>query len=229
MFVRSGRWQVAGSRLRAADNGAGSGGGTVGPPQQGAAGPDDNKALAGQETGPNGQQRAADAPPASWDEVFQHDRFKQLVKRAKEAEAALEKTARDQEAAEAAKLKEQQRYEELYQKAEAKAAELEQRLTETQRATLNERKRRAVEDAARTHEPAFSKEALADVMVFVDLESLEVGEDGAVKGVEAAVKALAKEKPYMLEQKRTDPGSPAGRKTAGAPQPQQRPGRPLTL
>lgn len=187
--------------------------------------PDDNKALAGQD----GQQRAADAPPASWDEVFQHERFKQLVKRAKEAEAALEKTARDREAAEAAKLKEQQRFEELYQKEQQRAAELEQKLTETQRATVNERKRRAVEDAARAHEPRFSAEAIKDVPVFVDLDGLEVGEDGSVKGVEAAIKALAKDRPYMLEQKRQDPGSPAGRKAAGAPQAQSGPRRPLTL
>lgn len=225
LVKRNGRWMLA------ADNGAGAGGGgSEGP------GPDDKKGLSGQGSpsapsagdGDAGQ-RAADAPPASWDEVFQHERFKGLLKRAKEAEAALEKQAKDRESAEAAKLAEQQRFEELYQKEQAKAQKLADDLRQAQLTALNDRKRRAVQDAARTHEPAFSKEALADVMVFVDLESLEVGEDGAVKGVEAAVKALAKEKPYMLEQKRTDPGSPAGRKTAGAPQPQQRPGRPLTL
>lgn len=184
--------------------------------------PDDNGEL-------SGQQRSADAPPASWDEVFQHERFRRLLKRAKDAEGALERLAKGQEEAEQAKLREQQKFQELFEKEQARAAKLDEELKASQRAAANDRKRRAVEDAARAHEPRFSAEAIRDVPVFVDLDALEIGEDGAVKGVELAIKTLAKDRPYLLEQKRQDPGSPAGRKPAGAPQPAQAGRRPMTL
>lgn len=203
---RNGQWFV-----RQADNGAGSGGGQA---AQGGH---------GQETGPSGetgqQQRNGDAPPASWDEVFQHERFKQLVKRAKEAETALEKLARSQEEAEQAKLKEQQRFQELFEKEQQRAAALAGELEQARRDAANERRRRAVEDAARAHEPRFLPDALKDLALFIDLDALEIGEDGTVKGVEAAVKNLAKERPYMLESKRQDPGSPPGPKPAGTARP----------
>lgn len=160
-------------------------------------------------------QRPADAPPATWEEVFQHERFKQLLKRAKEAEAALEAINREKAEAEAAKLKEQARYEELFQREQQKAAKLAEELETLKRNQELERKRQAVLEAARAHEPPFAKEALSDVALFIDLEALQVDDDGKIKGVEAAVKELAKAKPYMLEQKRSDPGSPAGRPATG--------------
>lgn len=197
---RNGQWFV-----RQADNGAGSGGGQAAP-----------ESGHGQETGPSESgQRNGDAPPASWDEVFQHDRFKQLVKRAKEAESALERLAKDQSEAEQAKLKEQQRFEELYQKEQARAATLAGELEAARRDAANERKRRAVEDAARAHEPRFLADALKDLALFIDLDALEIGEDGKVKGAEGMIKRVATERPYMLESKRQDPGSPPGQRTAG--------------
>ena len=168
-----------------------------------------------QDAGPGQQQRTADAPPASWEEIFQHDRFKQLVDRAKKAEAALEKTAKDREAAEQAKLLEEKRFQEAFEKERARAAHLEQDLQGERQRALNERKARAVQDAARAHEPPFSAQALQDVTMFVDLAVLEVGEDGKVKGAEQAIKELAKNRPYMLEAKRQDPGSPAARRSTG--------------
>ena len=208
---RNGQWFV-----RQADNGAGSGGG--------------QPAGGHGETGPGDgqQQRNGDAPPASWDEVFQHDRFKQLVKRAKDAESALEKLAKSQEEAEQAKLKEQQRFQELFEKEQQRAAALANELENARRDAANDRKRRAVEDAARAHEPRFLADALKDLVLFIDLDALEIGEDGAVKGVETQIKALAKDRPYMLESKRQDPGSPAGPKPAGAARPTER-RKPLTL
>lgn len=215
-YRRNRRWQWAAMRTAAPEgNGSGGSGG-----QQ----PGDNNQLPGQ----GDQQRSADAPPASWDEVFQHERFKTLLKRAKDAETALEKTAKEREEAEQAKLKEQQRFQELYEKSEARAAALDNELKTARQAALDDRKRAALLDQARSHEPPFSAQALQDVTMFVDLAALEVGDDGKVKGVEQAIRDLAKAKPYMLEQKRTDPGSPPGRKPAGpTPQPQKR--RAVTL
>lgn len=213
------RWQWAAKRSAVPDgNGSGGPGGSA--PQ-----PDDKNQLSGQQ---DGQQRTADAPPASWDEVFQHERFKQLLKRAKDAESALEKSARAQEDADQAKLKEQQRFQELYEKEQQRAAKLDEELRTARQTAQDDRKRQALLEAARGHEPPFSQQALMDVTVFVDLASLEIGDDGKVKGAERAVQDLAKARPYMLSQQRQDPGSPAGRKSAGAAQPAEK-RRPLTL
>lgn len=177
--------------------------------------PNDNKVLSDQQ---DGQQRSADAPPASWDEIFQHERFKTLLKRAKDAESAVEKAARERDETEQAKLKEQKRYEELYQKEQQRAAALEADLQGARQAALNDKKQRALEAAARAHEPPFSAQALNDVALFVDFDALQVGENGTVTGVEAAIRDLAKSRPYMLEQRRQDPGSPGAQKPAtGAP------------
>lgn len=195
-------WQWAAMRTAVPDgNGSGGSG------QQ----PDDNKPLSGQQ---DGQQRPADAPPASWDEIFQHDRFKTLIKRAKDAESELEKIKRQTDEAEQTKLKEQQRYQELYQKEQQRAAALDADLQAARQAAQNDKKLRALEAAARAHEPPFSAQALNDVSLFVDLAALDVGDDGKIKGVEAAIRDLAKSRPYMLEPRRQDPGSPGPQKQA---------------
>jgi len=200
--------------VRMADNGASSSGGSG------------NAASAATEEGQ--PQRSSDAPPASWDEIFQHERFKQLLDRAKRAEGELAKVTKTQADAEEAKLREQQRFEELYKNSERRAADLELKLAEAAERFDNERKRQAVEAAARAHEPKFRADALGDLPLFVDLATLTIGEDGKISGAEAVIKALAKERPYMLDTQRTDPGSPAGKKPAGAAH-SVASGKPLTL
>lgn len=172
---------------------------------------------AGQDGQQDQQQQRTDAPPASWDEIFQHERFKTLLKRAKDAESALEKTHRERNESEESKLKEQKRFEELFQKEQQRAVALEAELQGARQAALNDKKQRALEAAARAHEPPFSVQALNDVALFVDFEALQVGENGAVTGVEAAIRDLAKSRPYMLEQRRQDPGSPGAQKPAAGP------------
>lgn len=56
--------------------------------------------------------------PATWEEIFQHPRFKQLNERAKQAEVALEKARKEQEAGRQKELKEQERWKELYDQAQ---------------------------------------------------------------------------------------------------------------
>lgn len=172
---------------------------------------------AGQQDGSGDQPRPADAPPASWDDIFQHERFKTLLKRAKDAETALEKTHKERNESEESKLKEQKRFEELFQKEQQRAAALEMDLQSARQAALNDKKQRALEAAARAHEPPFSAQALNDVALFVDFEALQVGENGAVTGAEAVIRDLAKSRPYMLEQRRQDPGSPGAQKPAAGP------------
>lgn len=197
---RNGMWFA----MRKPDNGAGSSGGNAG----------------------DGQPRSPDVPPTSWEEVFQHERFKQLLDRAKKAEDALEKQAKDLAAADQAKLLEQARFQELYEAEQKRAADLEQKLAGAVQRFDDARKRQAVESAALAHEPKFRAEALGDLQLFIPLDKLRLGEDGKVSGAEAAVRALAKDRPYMLEQ-RDDPGSPAGKRPAG--QAQAAPGRTITL
>lgn len=218
-YKRNRRWQFAAMRTAVPD---GNGSGGPGSATQ----PDDNKGLSGEQ---DGQQRSADAPPASWDDIFQHERFKTLLKRAKDAEIALDKLNKQRDESEQSKLKEQQRFQELYEKEQQRAAALEADLQGARQAALNDKKLRALEAAARAHEPPFSAQALNDVSRFVDLATLEVGDDGKVNGIEAAIRDLAKSRPYMLEQRRQDPGSPgAQRPAAGVSKPDPK-RRPMTL
>lgn len=81
-----------------------------------------------------GQQPPAggnDAPPTSWEAVFEHPRFKQLNEAKKTAEATLKqlqdaaaKQTAEAEAATKKQLEEQQQFQQLYQQETAKAAEL---------------------------------------------------------------------------------------------------------
>lgn len=72
-----------------------------------------------------------DAPPASWDAIFEHPRFKQLNDAKKAAEATLKqlqdaaaKQAAEAEAATKKQLEEQQQFQQLYQQETAKATTL---------------------------------------------------------------------------------------------------------
>jgi hypothetical protein len=50
----------------------------------------------------------------------------------------------------------------------------------------------------------------ADLLAFVARESLEIGEDGTVKGVEEAIKSLKERKPYLFKPQQSEPEKPAG-------------------
>lgn len=63
--------------------------------------------------------------------------------------------------------------------------------------------------------PAFKREALDDVLLLIDRKLIEE-KDGAFKGVDKALEALAKAKPWLLEEKQqaprgTPPQGPRGR------------------
>lgn len=174
---------------------------------------------------PNGQ--TADGVPQSWEDVFKHPRFKELQKQAKEAQAALAAQQEAQAEAEQAKLKEQAEWKQLYETTEAAAAKLKQELEQTRAAMLRREKQLALTDAARSHEPPFIAEALGDVLILISVDDLPDGDDlpGAAQ---AKVKELAKQKPWLLQTTRTDPGSPPGPKLAGKAKPAE-PALKLTL
>lgn len=101
---------------------------------------------------------------------------------------------------------------------EAKTAEAEaQKLAEQREALANERLMRAAVIAeASKPDHKFSQDAISDVWSFVDRSKLEVDDEGNVSGVEDAVKAVAKDKPYMLETQPATPGTPPRDKRAPA-------------
>ncbi len=158
---------------------------------------------------------APDAPPASWDEIFKHPRFKELQRTAKEAQAALTAQQQAQAEAEQAKLKEQAEWKQLYETAEVAAKKLKDELDAKTTAMQRREKQLAIQDAARSHEPPFITEAISDVLLLIPVDELPDGDDLS-KAAAAQVRDLAKAKPWLLQTTRSDPGSPPGRKVAGA-------------
>lgn len=165
-------------------------------------------------TAPAQPVAAPDAPPASWDDIFKHPRFKELQKQAKEAQAALAAQQQAQSEAEQAKLKEQAEWKQLYETAEVAAKKLKDELDAKNAAMLKREKQLAIQDAARSHEPPFITEAISDVLLLIQTDELPDG-DELPKAAAAQVKELAKTKPWLLKTTRSDPGSPPGYKPAG--------------
>ena len=157
---------------------------------------------------------ATDGPPASWDEIFKHPRFKELQKAAKEAQAALAAQQQAQSEAEQAKLKEDAKWQQLYETAEVAAKKLKDELDAKNAAMLKREKQLAIQAAARPNAPPFIPEAIGDVLLLIATDELPEG-DELPKAAAAQVKALAKAKPWLLQTTRSDPGSPAGRRVAG--------------
>ena len=169
-----------------------------------------------------------DGPPATWEDVFKHPRFKELQRQAKEATAALAAQQAEREAAEQAKLKDEAKWQQLYETTEAAAAKLKAELQEAQASMARREKQLAVQDAARSHEPPFIPAAIGDVLLLIQADDLPDGDD-LPKAAQAKVKALAESKPWLLQTVRSDPGSPPGRKPAGSTGKPTGTGKPLGL
>lgn len=195
---------------RNSDNGAGGGGGN--PPPT-----DDQEHNGANGTPPTGLTEE------QWKLAFEHPRFKDILKRAKDAETLLEKQKSDAAAAEQARLKEQNDFKALWEKAEADKAAA---LAETERVKaerLADAKRAAL--VAEAQKQSFHPQAAQNAHRFIDLAALPVSDAGAVDAaaVEKAIKALAEAQPYMLGNgQRQDPGSPPNRNGGQPPTEQQR-------
>jgi len=167
-----------------------------------------------------------------WEVIHKTPHFQSIIadynKRAKAAEAALAEQAKAQAKAEDEKLAQQAEWQKLAEKREKEAAEALAQLAEERRQRQHDTKRRAVEDAARQHEPAFVPEAIPVLLRMVELDELP-DDDTLPKAVQDAVKALAKANLYMLQTARTDPGSPPGRKPAGGAGKPTGTGKPMGL
>lgn len=133
----------------------------------------------------NSNNGAAELTEEQWQAAFNHPRFKELNEKAKKADE-LEKKAKDDEQK---KLQEQGKYQELATK-ETQAREA------AENALNTERKRNAVMAAA-TKAGAVDPEA---AFKLVDNEKLEVSENGAISGVDDAIKNLQESSPYLFSQ-----------------------------
>ena len=157
---------------------------------------------------PAGAQNAEQQPPYN---TFPFPRLEELNKAKKPAEAELAKLRKAAEDADKATLAEQNKYQELYEQAEAKAAALEKRFEEVQTQVKRDSIKAAIEAAARAANFADP----ADAYVFLDLDSIEVGDDGKPKEVDMLVKGLAKSKSYLVAQHEVQQGNGARPKMAG--------------
>jgi hypothetical protein len=128
------------------------------------------------------------------DELIGNARTKEREKAKAEAEA---KAKADKEAADKEALKEQGKFKELAEKAEQKAAKEKERADAAEQELKNMRTRRAFELKVTELGLAFvDPKASEDAFTHLDLE--RVGED--LKGMEAAVKALAEDRQYLFEE-----------------------------
>jgi len=113
------------------------------------------------------------------------DANKEAAKRRKQLEAY--------EAAEA--QRKQESMSEL-ERAQAALAELEKRATDAERG----RKEALLKAAVIAKAGALRFNNAEDALAFLKPEALEIGDDGQVQGLEDALKAIAKERPYLLQQ-----------------------------
>ncbi len=112
-----------------------------------------------------------------------YSRFKEVNEKAKE----LDKLKKKLEDAENKKLEDQKKYKELADKYKSEKEKLETKL-------LTSAKKQTV----LTQAQKLGFKDPEDAIRFVDLEKIEVSEAGEVEGVEDALKALAKEKAYLV-------------------------------
>ena len=82
------------------------------------------------------------------------------------------------------------------EKAQAALAELEKRAADAERG----RKQALLEKAVIAKAGALRFNNAEDAIRFLDPERLEIGDDGQVIGLEDALKAIAKDRPYLLQQ-----------------------------
>lgn len=132
---------------------------------------------------------------------------------AKEEELeTLVKTAKDAEAARLSDLeKAQKELNDHKVRADKAEADAQQAITLANTRLMES----AVLVEASNPEYKFRQDALKDVWAFVDRSKLKVEDDGSISGVDEAVKAVVKAKPYMVQQATgpTGPGTPPRQRT----------------
>ena len=122
-----------------------------------------------------------------WETAFKHSRFKSLNERASKAEKELKKLNKAKADADESKLKDDNKWQEL---AEKKGKEVEKL---NARVTLASKTRSIIEEAIKLG----IKDTDAATKL-VDINSIELDEDGKPTNAAEVVKALADAKPYLI-------------------------------
>ena len=128
----------------------------------------------------------------------QRESEKALAKQLKEAKAALEIFQADEKKRKDAELSE-------LDKSKNRVAELETQLKEAQTMTQALRLRQEFAKAAARLKVAFADtQAEDDAFELSDMEEVEIGADGKITGLDDAIKALQKTRPYLFKQAESD-------------------------
>lgn len=159
------------------------------------------------DTQPSGSQPSDGTPSKTFTQEEMDSIIGQRIKAERQKYADYDtikaQAAKLQEIEDAQKTEDEKRQERLTQL----ERELEQTRTVSRQATLRSA---VVAEAARQN---FTDPA--DAMRLLDVDGLTVGEDGAIEGLDEALKDLAKSKPYLLKrtQAQVEPANPARQPT----------------
>jgi len=140
------------------------------------------------------------------DRTVPYERFQQINQQMRAMEAKLSERDDAEKAAADAKLKEQGKLQELL---DAKSAELDaaqQQIDALDAAQRTTSVIRAIESAAT--EIGFANPA--DATAFLELDAVELDDDGAPIGIVERIKTMADERPYLLAKTTPTPGNGAG-------------------
>jgi len=164
-------------------------------------------------TVPSPVKPTVDAPPATWEAIFEHPRFKGLLDEKKTLATKLADIEAEKAKTEQEKLAKAEEWQKLADLLKTEKANLEAQIEALKTGEALRKKREAIKAAALAHDPPFSEAAAEDAYLFIELDKLEDNP----KAVAAAVKALAAARAYMLAPaKRKDPGSPGVSGHAGS-------------
>lgn len=145
-----------------------------------------------------------------------YDRFRKLNEEHKSLKSQVDKLLKAQKDMERANMSEVERL-------KAEKAELEAAANQAREAITQMRLKDAFRSAAATKKVRFVDGAMDDAFKLADLTGVQVEESGAVRGMEAAIDALLKAKPYLVAKPEPPPsidasaGTGSG-KPAGGPE-----------
>ena len=135
----------------------------------------------------NTETQATDGQPGP----VPYERFKDINAQLKTAQTQLKKLQEAQTAKERAEMTELERI-------KAEMAERDEALAAAQAALKGMHLRAAFQREAQAQKLTFVEGALDDAYALADLSSVELDDDGKASGMDKALKALAKSKPYLF-------------------------------
>lgn len=150
-------------------------------------------------------------------DVSEMERMRAALKKAnaeaKQYRLKVQEVETAQQAAERAQLEQKEEYKTLYEQRQAELEAAQQRISEMEQRSKADAITRAL--TAEAHSLGFTDPA--DVERFIDLDAVELDEDGKPTNAGALVKTLSSQKPYLLN-KQAPPNTNSGTGGAGVSQ-----------